>query len=219
MADWSLESGLYLLAIALIPGVGMLLICWGLWGDRSKGRTRCPKCWYDMRGTVPLLACPECTHDAKHERRLYRNRRRWWPIVLCVVSVLLLSYPLMIVGGWCREQVVVEKLNERGHAVDDEHLASIGPRWLFGQLPESLARPFDRVATVRLRPPGTDADLAECGKWSAQIVTRLGLQSTVRPRGRPRQGDIAPDTLPPPCHLSAPYGWRWRAFPLSSRQV
>ena len=52
MTDWSLETGLYLLGVAVIPGVGVLLVLWGLWGDRSKGRPRCPKCWYDMRGTV-----------------------------------------------------------------------------------------------------------------------------------------------------------------------
>ena len=36
------------------------LVWWGFYGDRSKGRARCPKCWYDMRGTVPKLVCPEC---------------------------------------------------------------------------------------------------------------------------------------------------------------
>ena len=36
MADWFLHTGLYLLGVVLIPGVGLLLVCWGLWGDRSK---------------------------------------------------------------------------------------------------------------------------------------------------------------------------------------
>ena len=40
MADWSLHTGLHLLGIALIPAVGLLLVCWGLWGDRSKGAVR-----------------------------------------------------------------------------------------------------------------------------------------------------------------------------------
>jgi hypothetical protein len=73
MLDWLLEIGLYLLGVALIPAIGLLLVCWGLWGDRSKGRSRCPKCWYDMRGTAPRLECPECGHDAGQERR--RKRR------------------------------------------------------------------------------------------------------------------------------------------------
>ena len=45
MTNWFLHTGVYLLGIALIPGVGLLLISWGVWCDRSKGRTRCPKCW------------------------------------------------------------------------------------------------------------------------------------------------------------------------------
>ena len=57
MADWFLETGLYLLGVAVIPGVGLLLACWGLWGDRSKGRPCCPKCRYDMRGTVTAMVC------------------------------------------------------------------------------------------------------------------------------------------------------------------
>ena len=60
MSAWFLETGLYLLGVAVVPLVGLLLVVWGLWGDRSKGRPRCPKCWYDMRGTVPRLVCPEC---------------------------------------------------------------------------------------------------------------------------------------------------------------
>ena len=60
MADWFLETGLYLLGVAVVLLVGLLLICSGLWGDRSKGRPRCPKCWYDMRGTVVELVCAEC---------------------------------------------------------------------------------------------------------------------------------------------------------------
>ena len=74
MADWILETGLYLLGVAIIPALGLLLVCWGLWGDRSKGRPRCPKCWYDLRGSLPRLECPECGHDGKQELWLPRNR-------------------------------------------------------------------------------------------------------------------------------------------------
>ena len=43
MPDWFLETGLYLLGVALVPAVGLLLVRWGLWGDRSKGRPRRPQ--------------------------------------------------------------------------------------------------------------------------------------------------------------------------------
>ena len=172
MADWFLETGLYLLGVALIPGVGLLLVCWGLWGDRSKGRARCPKCWYDMRGSLPSLVCPECGHDAKQARRLYRNRRRWWPVVLGVMLVLLLSYPLIIVGGWYREQSAINNLTKRGYAVESQ--AHIGPTWLIARLPDRFARLFDRASSAGPpqrtgfvpRPNDTDADMAELGKLS-----------------------------------------------------
>ena len=96
MSDWFLETGLYLLGVALVPAVGLLLVCWGLWGDRSKGRVRCPKCWYDMRGTLPRLVCPECGHDAGQEAQLYLDRWRPWLIAL---GLLIVLGGLLLLGG------------------------------------------------------------------------------------------------------------------------
>ena len=171
MIAWFLETGLYLLGVALIPVVGLLLICWGLGGDRSKGRPRCPKCWYDMRGTVPSLACPECGHAPGSERRLYKTRRRWRPVVLGAVLVLLLSYPLTIVGGWCREQAAIQKLTKRGHAV--AHPRRSGPGRLVGRLPERFALLFDRVTSVVLVSPATDVDMADLGRLSRLRTLRM----------------------------------------------
>ena len=40
MFDWFIETGFgYLLGIAAVTLIGLLLICWGVWGDRSKGRS------------------------------------------------------------------------------------------------------------------------------------------------------------------------------------
>ena len=66
MADWFLETGLFLLGIALIPADGLLFICWGLWGDRSNGRSRCPKCWYDMRGSPPTPVRPRAADSGDY---------------------------------------------------------------------------------------------------------------------------------------------------------
>ena len=52
MSAWFLETGLYLLGVAVVPLVGLALVCWGLWGDRSKGGRRCLKCSYDIPGLV-----------------------------------------------------------------------------------------------------------------------------------------------------------------------
>ena len=146
MADWLLETGLYLLGIALIPVAGLLLIC-----------------WYDMRGSLPSLECPECGYDAGQERRLRLNRRGWRRMVVGAVLVLLSCYPLTIVAGRCREQLVIRSLTKRGGTL--RSALRIGPRWLVDRLPESV-RLFDRVSSVGLGPLGTDADLRECGKLS-----------------------------------------------------
>ena len=67
MANRFLHSGLRLIEIAEIPGVGVLFACWGPFRNRSKGRPRCPSSWCDMRDTLSKLACPECGCDAKRE--------------------------------------------------------------------------------------------------------------------------------------------------------
>ena len=160
MADWLFGTGLYLLGVALIPVAGLLLTCWGLWGDRSKGRSRCPKCWYDMRGSLPKLQCPECGYDAKQKRGLYRNRPRWWPIALGLLSVLLLSHPLTVIGGWYREQSAIQKLTRAVHMLGAP--IHIGPEWPVGRLPERAAKFFDRIETVQIVPGGTHAGLVLC---------------------------------------------------------
>lgn len=55
---------------------GMSMVIWSLRGDRSRGRRRCPKCWYVMQG-LPGMRCPECGREAKREHELLRPRRRW----------------------------------------------------------------------------------------------------------------------------------------------
>lgn len=38
-------------AIAL-GAIGCVLFQWAMFWDRARGRLRCPKCWYDMKGAV-----------------------------------------------------------------------------------------------------------------------------------------------------------------------
>ena len=94
-------SDFILLGCGLAAVIGDILIRRGRWGDRSVGRPRCPKCWYDMRGTVPRLVCPECGHDAVQEQHLYLDRRRPWLTVLGAVLLLaaLLLFVVMLLLG------------------------------------------------------------------------------------------------------------------------
>jgi hypothetical protein len=144
MTDWFTETGFgYLLGVAVVTQVGLLLVYRGLWGDRSKGRVRCPKCWYDMRGTVPRLECPECGHDAGEKCRLHKHHRRWGRFVIGVVLVLLSAYPLHIGGGWWREQSV-----SRTNPFIGFSLHRTGPALLVDRLPDGPRQFFDRVTEV-----------------------------------------------------------------------
>jgi len=55
---------------------GLAIALWALWADRSRGRLRCPRCWYDLGG-VRSWRCSECGHRATTERSLRRTRRHW----------------------------------------------------------------------------------------------------------------------------------------------
>jgi hypothetical protein len=149
MLDWFTETGFgYLLGVAVVTLIGVLLVYRGLWGDRSKGQARCPKCWYDMRGTVPRLECPECGHDARQERRLHKHHRRWGGVTIGVVLVLLSAYPLTIIGGWWREQAAIRKF-QVASAVSRRW---IGPTWLVERLPGELRRFFARGHALVVGP-------------------------------------------------------------------
>ncbi|MCC6660572.1 MAG: HEAT repeat domain-containing protein [Phycisphaerales bacterium] len=53
---------------------GVCLLYRALLSDRSRGRRRCARCWYDM-DAVAGLRCPECGRQARVEAGLRRTRR------------------------------------------------------------------------------------------------------------------------------------------------
>ena len=85
-------------------------MAWGLFGDRSKGRPRCPRCWYDMTGAKACV-CSECGHDAIYERRLYKNRRCWLPILFGAALMVVGGLPLTAIFGWHREQATIQAID------------------------------------------------------------------------------------------------------------
>lgn len=75
-------------AAAVLGAVAILLMGWAMFSDRSRGRRRCPACWYDMSGARGLM-CPECGKTVKSERGWHRTRRRWRvvPVVVVLLAV------------------------------------------------------------------------------------------------------------------------------------
>lgn len=81
MPDWGFQ-----ILSAAAGLAGLLLLYWALCRDRSRGRRRCPKCWYDLRGSE-TLTCSECGYTAKRERQFFKTRRRWrWVAVVVVIG-------------------------------------------------------------------------------------------------------------------------------------
>lgn len=74
-------------------GLGMLLfscflVVWALVGDRSRGRLRCPRCWYDMSDSDGR-PCPECGKEISEARQFTRTRRPRWAFVVALVFLLV----------------------------------------------------------------------------------------------------------------------------------
>lgn len=82
-------------AAALTSAAATLLLGWALFSDPSRGRKRCPRCWYDMADS-PTLTCPECGRDARRPDRLLRTRRRPRIAALAV----LLNFTAVGLGLW-----------------------------------------------------------------------------------------------------------------------
>ncbi len=87
-----------------IAGVGALAFLWAMYRDRSRGRTRCPKCWYDLAGLVKHgtpapwpITCPECGKKIGHERQTRRTRRHW-RLAALALAMMLAAYPIAHIG-------------------------------------------------------------------------------------------------------------------------
>jgi hypothetical protein len=95
----------WLLGLAFAAGL-VYLAWWGLFGDREKGRRRCPRCWFDLTGTPrepPELTCGECGYSPARESELHRVRRRWPSAVLAFIALSLgIAFVLQRAGdhGW-----------------------------------------------------------------------------------------------------------------------
>ncbi|MEZ6241887.1 MAG: hypothetical protein R3B57_02490 [Phycisphaerales bacterium] len=194
-------------------GVGTLLFACllgahGWLGERSKGRKRCPRCWYEMEG-VAGRRCPECGREVKDQRALYRPRRRRGQIaVACVIALAGITstriepivrhgwrgvFPttLLIAGyEWLPETLVVDDRvgsAPRPWCLEDRHATSQGMwRWQEAWLEQRASRMLRRASD----PTGVarsywlvDADSnAEVALAATSAVVRLMLREDPRQR-------------------------------------
>lgn len=78
------------IAAAAATAVAVGVIWWAIFGDKARGRRRCPRCWHDLSRT-PGLTCSECGHAAQSEADLGRARRRWGTAVATLVAVAVIA--------------------------------------------------------------------------------------------------------------------------------
>ncbi|MBX3363036.1 MAG: hypothetical protein KF705_16565 [Phycisphaeraceae bacterium] len=105
----SLSPTLIWNAVAIALGeIGGALFLWAMFWDKPRGRLRCPKCWYDMKGAVEAKAegpwtCSECGRVSRTERRLRRTKKRKLIATLATTLILLVLY------GWTTRDRVIAR--------------------------------------------------------------------------------------------------------------
>lgn len=86
------------LCLMFAVGAVYLALQW----DPSRGRKRCPTCWYDME-SIEGLRCPECGTEPGSRRGLLRTRRNpaflWLAGLLLIASYCVMKAPLMLREG------------------------------------------------------------------------------------------------------------------------
>ncbi len=165
MHDLALEIAAWALTIA-----GLAVIAWALFWDRSRGRRRCPKCWYDMDGAKAdgdgRLTCSECGRVVRRERRLFKTRRRWWRALagVCVLGLAYaaVAYPRVRDRGW------VGAVPTTGLVLAHPLLADLAPRDAY-----TYPAPVDANAVWLLGEElATRVRDEDIHKWHAQWIIR-----------------------------------------------
>lgn len=117
----------YWIVAGVVGLIGVWLLWRGLWRDRSRGRPRCPKCWYRLDGITDGITdgntagitdakqinsaafkpvtCSECGKKVVRHRKLFKTRRHWISITLGAVLLLTCWY-----GTFVRDRMI--KLDE-----------------------------------------------------------------------------------------------------------
>lgn len=176
---------------ALLAVAGLLLLVWGLWGDPSRQRRRCPKCWYNLGGLKGLSsadgrpsACPECGFAARSEARLYRRRRYVRPAVAGAIMLLVgttgATEVLARTGEWpslLPTPVLKVVLRAVNPPADSWINGPTTTRWDRTRRAWAIARMVEDGSAERDSVLGLNPSLAPCGMESrVAIATLLTLE-------------------------------------------
>jgi hypothetical protein len=178
--------------------LALLWLLFAAWGDRSRGRRRCPTCWYDLASAGdPPLTCPECGREITALKHLHRPRRRRGHAI-AALGLMLAGYasiatPRVQATGW-RGAVPTTVLVVAGpwlpRAWHDEHFYITGEagaqhehlQAMLGKLNAELSRitqsrPSTLAEEIRIRWESEPAPVHRLANfiWAAQH-TLLGFE-------------------------------------------
>lgn len=162
---------------------------WLLWSgfikDRSRGRKRCPRCWYDMRFAAPPCTCPECGRRIGHERELRRTRRKWkraaLGVVLLLIPTVTLAWDCVQQRGWQHYLPTTALIRLR--PVVDPPNAGRSPTYtvymeLQSRLESGSTSPEERRQLVESLLPGLDPSIpASQRDETLTLLCKCGLEA------------------------------------------
>lgn len=169
MSGWNVLAW----TLGVLGGVGVL-VAW--FQDQSRGRRRCPRCWYSM-ASVPGLQCPECGRTAKHEGRLWKTRRRKGLAalfaVLCASGFATHWAAKSAKAGW--PTVAPAWFLAMNYAALDDWgqawVKEVDDRRGRGEFSAGeLSQLVDAAASVALHPATTPADQARAADFIATVT-------------------------------------------------
>jgi hypothetical protein len=159
----------------LLAAAGLLVLLRGFVHDRSRGRRRCPRCWYSMDGvpesesaTGPVFVCPECGHGARSVKAMHKTRRRVRMLPATAV-LMLLGYSL-----WCVPRV--EDEGTRGFVPTTALIAAVP----YPELDFLSPRPpwyFVMQRVLRERTETTGLWAWQAVLWDWRVRLRFALKS------------------------------------------
>lgn len=105
--------------------LAILFIARGWYGDRARGRARCPKCWYSLDSGSSK--CAECGRAFESELEKYKTRRRWRLVIAgAAFAVAGALSPTLMVGltrGWPAAAPTVVLVQSMGHLDPNDKFA------------------------------------------------------------------------------------------------
>lgn len=137
----------------IVFSLAAMALAWlAIFGDKPRGKARCPRCWYEL-GTLdspPALpvTCPECGKKVHAPRQLRRRRIKRWPVLaaipLAITAWIGWKLPEIDERGWLwllPNRVVFELLPVTGYRgeIGDELQRRLGKSpWLSASIQQTL---------------------------------------------------------------------------------